>query len=254
MPDRVNVMALTATANNSTMRFVMQSLSMQAPHIAYISPSKDNIFYDVVNKPKDNSFHYFSDIISDLRTNNTLDRIIIFCRTRVEVAHLYKYFKEGLGPCFTVPRGAPDLAKYRVIDMYTHSTHDSVKQAILEQFTSASQLRIVIATIAFGMGINCPDVRHIIHWTAPGDIETYVQETGRAGRDGLPSKATIVVATIDLDSRFMNEEAIQYCKNTTACCRTLIFSNFKGCSRVLRSGCKCCFVCRKKCTCGECTS
>ena len=47
----------------------------------------------------------------------------------------------------------------------------------------SSHLRIVVATIAFGMGLNCPNVRRIIHWDPPGDIESYLQETGRAGKD-----------------------------------------------------------------------
>jgi superfamily II DNA helicase RecQ len=58
--------------------------------------------------------------------------------------------------------------------MYTHCTHQSVKDVILQRFTSLSSLRIVIATIAFGMGIDCPVVCHIIHWGVPDDEEMYV--------------------------------------------------------------------------------
>ena len=75
--------------------------------------------------------------------------------------------------------------------MYTHCTHGSVKKKIIEQFTKQSSLRVVIATIAFRMGIDCPDVRHIIHWSVPSDAEMHVQESGRAGRDGELSCATI---------------------------------------------------------------
>ena len=64
-------------------------------------------------------------------------------------------------------------------------THPTVKVKILEQFTSpSSSLCVVIATVAFGMGVNCPDVRQIIHWGVPEDTEIYIQESGRAGRDG----------------------------------------------------------------------
>ena len=76
--------------------------------------------------------------------------------------------------------------------MYTHCTHPTVKEKLLRQFTSPSCLRIVIATIAFGMGIDCPDVRQIVHWGIPEDPETYVQESGRAGRDGKLSCVVII--------------------------------------------------------------
>ena len=74
--------------------------------------------------------------------------------------------------------------------MYTYYTHQTVKDKILELFTSPSPLHIVV-TIAFGMGVDCPDVRQIVHWGVPEDIETYVQETGRAGCDGLLSCAVL---------------------------------------------------------------
>ena len=63
----------------------------------------------------------------------------------------------------------------------SHCTNETVKNKLIAQFTRPSPLRIIIATIAFGMGINCPDVRHVIHWGVPADAEMYVQETRRAG-------------------------------------------------------------------------
>ena len=65
--------------------------------------------------------------------------------------------------------------------MYTHCTHQSVKDVILQRFTSPSSLRIVIATIAFGMGIDCPDVRQIIHWGVPDDEEMFKKQGEQDG-------------------------------------------------------------------------
>ncbi len=63
------------------------------------------------------------------------------------------------------------MARFRFVDMFMHCSHKSVKDEIM---TTKSHLRIVIATIAFGMGIDCPDVRQVIHWGVPDDAEMYV--------------------------------------------------------------------------------
>ena len=76
--------------------------------------------------------------------------------------------------------------------MYTSIINKDHKDSILNLFTKRSHLRIVIATIAFGMGVVLPDVRQVIHVSSPDDIESFIQETGRAGRDGLPSLAVLL--------------------------------------------------------------
>lgn len=102
---------------------------------------------------------------------------------------------EELGASFTSPPGLPpELVEHHVVDMYSKSMHPSVQQAIVSAFTSpldASPLRLVIATVAFGLGVNCKCVYQIIHWGPPEDVEEYVQETGRAGRDGQPACAVL---------------------------------------------------------------
>ena len=88
--------------------------------------------------------------------------------------------------------GAPDNSRYRLGDMYTACTRKDVKEEILSSFPKKnSKLRNIVATVAFGMGLDCPDVRRIIHWGPHEDIEMYLQETGRAGRDGSQACAIL---------------------------------------------------------------
>ena len=108
--------------------------------------------------------------------------MIIFCRAYDACAQMYLYMRGRLGREMTEPIGAPDSATFRMQDMFTACTHPDVKDAILKSFIDPdSQLRIVIATIAFGMRLDCPNVRCIIHWGPSQDIELYLEETGRDG-------------------------------------------------------------------------
>lgn len=79
-----------------------------------------------------------------------------------------------------------------MVDVFTSVTDQHQKEGIINVFTKDSQLRIVIATVAFGMGIDCLEVKQIVHIGMPDDVESYIQETGRAGRDGQPPRATLL--------------------------------------------------------------
>ena len=191
-------MALTATATNTTKSFIIKSLSMQSPEAIYIPPIKNNIIYEVLEKPKCVG-GYFKGIVDILKTKRTNSgRKIVFRKTYSNVITIYQYFKRELQELFTEPPGSVNCVINRVVHVYTHCTHETVKNKIITQYMKESPLRIVIATIAFGMGINCPDVRHVKHWGVPADAEIYIQESGRGGRDGLLSCATIFVQSCRL--------------------------------------------------------
>ena len=79
-----------------------------------------------------------------------------------------------MGQEFTEPCGAPtQLSKYRLLDMFTGCTDEAVKNQILQSFTKDSCLRVVCATIAFGMGVDCSDIRQVVHFGPPDDLESY---------------------------------------------------------------------------------
>ena len=104
-----------------------------------------------------------------------------------------------------------------------------------------------MAMIAFGMGIDCPEVRQIVHWGVPDDEEMYVQETGRAGRDGLMSCALLLFGKGDLSKRHTSELMQKYCANPQhGCSKSILFSDFDGYESD-KSGACCCDVCIKNC-------
>ena len=173
---------------------------------------------------------------------------LVFCRTMNYCSILYQFFRNGLGKDFVEPNDGPDTcnSKYRLIDMFHRYTDPNVRV-----FTSESQLRIVICTISFGMGINCPNVRSVIHVGPPDNLESYIQETGRCGRDGLPCQAMIIIkrrlpATLDYSMKC-------YMNNDSRCRRDVLFETFENYTHVsLSSKCICCDVCKVNCECSIC--
>ena len=159
LPENVHVMALTATATNSTRAAAIRTLDVQSPTIVSIHPSKQNLIYYVAEKSSVSTS--FAPIISKLsQLRSKMGKVIIFCRTYDQVTTVYYHFKRQLGVGFTEPPGALDIMQFRLVDMFTHCTHKSVKDSILHHFKEDSPLRVVVATVAFGMGIDCPDIGH----------------------------------------------------------------------------------------------
>ena len=116
---------------------------MNSPKLVYVKPIKSNIYFAAAEKSTIEQV--FSPIMKQLqRQRGKMERIIIFCMKYSEVTSIYRYFKRSMGKCFTEPKGAPDLSRYRLVEMYTQCTQQSVKDMIVENFTRASNLRVVI--------------------------------------------------------------------------------------------------------------
>ena len=259
IPSHVNMMALTATATKSTRVQVSKLLGMvQAKVVAKVVsvfPNRANIKYYVV--ASSNIEDNFAPLVEEVRRQRlTMDKTKIFCRTYDDSSHIYLFLRSRLGPEGVDPIGVPNLAEFRLVDMFTGCTHPLVKDAILNNYSDPNgTLRIVVATVAFGMGLDCPNVRRVIHWGASNDIEAYtcMQETGRAGRDGLLAKALLYLVSHP-SNRFVDTSMKEYCRMKDECRRKVLLKDFDGPEEFgITCTCSCCDVCELNCSCLQCS-
>ena len=142
---------------------------------------------------------------------------IIFCRSYQDCSSLYADIIHCLGNK-TEPLGYPNVLEYRMISMYSRASSPEMKEKVTLAFCQQDHvLRIVLATTAFSMGLDCPDVHQVIHWGTPNNPEQYVQEIGRGGCDGKKSNAVLML------SRHVKKVMKQYAENTTCCQRQMLY-------------------------------
>lgn len=171
--ETVNVMTLTATATLSVRQEVERVLGMKKPAVVAISPAKANIYYSI--KKFETLSEAFGPMLKQLKALRCdFPRTLICCTRLSDCGDLYLLFKEFLQDGFTEPIDAPDMAQFRLVDMYHSSTDSVVKGIAIDHFSKNSNLRVVIATVTFGMGIDCADVRQVIHLGPPDDLEAYI--------------------------------------------------------------------------------
>jgi ATP-dependent DNA helicase RecQ len=160
--------ALTATADRLTQQDIVEKLALDNPRIFVSSFNRANIRYTI--EPK----------------TLTFDRLISFLRTRPDDAGIIYCFSRA-----STEKLAADLVAHGYSARAYHAGMDKEKRAQHQELFLRDQVKIMVATIAFGMGIDKSNVRYVVHMDLPKNIEGYYQETGRAGRDGLASEALL---------------------------------------------------------------
>ncbi|HWO68979.1 MAG TPA: DNA helicase RecQ, partial [Umezawaea sp.] len=168
--------ALTATADAATRREILTRLKLDSARVFISSFDRPNIQYRIEpkNEPK-------KQLLDLLRTEHAGDAGIVYCLSRASVEKTAE---------FLVQNGIPALPYHAGLDSGVRAVNQS-------RFLREDGL-VMVATIAFGMGIDKPDVRFVAHLDLPKSVEGYYQETGRAGRDGLPSTAWLAYGLQDV--------------------------------------------------------
>lgn len=149
-----------------------------------VSPNRPNIFLEV---SPDVELKSFIGTITSNMIKETVNypKTIIFCCTYRDCIDRYSKMISALGSHKTEPPGYPNLLQYRMVTMYTGASTVSMKKMVMSLFMQDnSVLRVLIATSAFSMGVDCSNVHQVIHWGTPSDPEQYLQKIGRTGRDG----------------------------------------------------------------------
>ena len=211
MPE-VPFIALTATATHRVRDDIVTQLGLKSPKRFVASFNRANLSYEI--RTKQNAFGQIVELL-EVRQGQAA---IIYCFSRKETEEI-----------------AVDLRQLGFAAKPYHAGMDSEARRRTQEGFITGEFTIVVATIAFGMGIDKPDVRLVVHYSLPKSLESYYQETGRAGRDGLPSDCVLLYSYGDKSKQefFINkiDDHIERKKSQDQLNKVIEFSQLTSCRR-----------------------
>ena len=244
-------MALTATATKATLAIVQTRLAMQDPVIIGLAPDRPNI--KLIVEPCPDLHELCVVLAKELLEKRTMAiKTVVFCRSLQNCAKMCVVLKKLLGKYITEPPGIPNsFLEFRLMDIFTAASDTGLREEILAEFCkSQTNLRLIIASSAFGLGVDCKDIIRVINYGTPNTLEELVQEIGRAGQNGSQAEAILYHKA---SGHKLTEEAKSYGENQTACRRSLLFKDFLFYDvQINIVACKCCDLCAVLCTCKDC--
>jgi bloom syndrome protein len=236
----IPIMALTATANNQVRDDVIKQLKLNRNncHLHQASFNRPNLRYEV--RPKGTKVKVMSEIGTEIKLRMAQKdgggSGIVYCISKKDCEKVSDAIGEQVGRRYVT---------------YYHAQLDPEERERRQKAWSQGRIKVIVATIAFGMGINKPDVRYVIHYSLPKSLTGYYQEAGRAGRDGEPADCIMYYGYVDKNTHeFMIKKSehgwaiinmhmknlnkvIEYCENQIECRRLLLIEYFgeKGFTR-----------------------
>ena len=206
LPTRPTVAAFTATATERVRRDIVSILGLHTPSITVTGFDRPNLYFDVISMPRKDKASWVASYIA----SHPDESGIVYCATRKETEALAESLNSAVAELRAA--GGADMSDIGTIAVAYHGGMSADAREKAQRDFVTDRVPVVVATNAFGMGIDKSNVRFVIHHNMPESIEAYYQEAGRAGRDGEPSRCTLLWNESDivtrrrlLDSDYENE-------------------------------------------------
>lgn len=206
LPTRPTVAAFTATATERVRRDIVSILGLHTPSITVTGFDRPNLYFDVISMPRKDKASWVASYIA----SHPDESGIVYCATRKETEALAESLNSAVAELRAA--GGADVSDIGTIAVAYHGGMSADAREKAQRDFVTDRVPVVVATNAFGMGIDKSNVRFVIHRNMPESIEAYYQEAGRAGRDGEPSRCTLLWNESDivtrrrlLDSDYENE-------------------------------------------------
>lgn len=195
LPTRPTVAAFTATATERVRRDIVSILGLHTPSITVTGFDRPNLYFDVISMPRKDKASWVASYIA----SHPDESGIVYCATRKETEALAESLNSAVAELRAA--GGADVSDIGTIAVAYHGGMSADAREKAQRDFVTDRVPVVVATNAFGMGIDKSNVRFVIHHNMPESIEAYYQEAGRAGRDGEPSRCTLLWNESDIVTR-----------------------------------------------------